>query len=234
MLIATRFRMKLPLCKRRWRRGWRSRQNSRSRARRVVDSDVYLHIAIGQWIIDHRAFPHADPFSITAVGTHWITSVWLSEILYLVAFKLAGWAGPVMLSALAVGAAFFLLTRLLLRTLPTIPVSILVACSMILIAGHLRARPHVLAFPVMVLWAHGMVEAAEGRRAPSIVYLPLLCHWANLHGSFTLGLALVLPFAAEALWYADGSERGRLAFEWFRFGLPALGVDCITPLRPAA
>jgi hypothetical protein len=200
--------------------------------RLLVDSDVYLHLAVGQWIIDHGAFPHADPFSFTVVGTPWITSAWLSEILYLVAFKLAGWAGPAILAALAAGAAFFLLTRLLLRKLPTIPVSILVGCSMVLTVGHIHARPHVLVFPVMVLWANAIVEAAEQRRAPSLIYLALMCLWANLHGSFTLGLALVLPFAAEALWTADRSARRRLAFQWFRFGLLALGVACITPYGP--
>jgi hypothetical protein len=200
--------------------------------RLLGDSDVYLHLAVGQWIIDHRAFPHADPFSFTVVGTHWVTSAWLSEILYLAAFKLAGWAGPVTLAALAIGAAFFLLTRLLLRALPAIPVSILVGCSMVLTTSHLHARPHVLVFSVMVLWANAIVEAAEQRRAPSLIYLALMCLWANLHGSFTLGLALILPFAAEALWTADRSARGRLAFEWFRFGLLALGAACITPYGP--
>jgi hypothetical protein len=59
-----------------------------------------------------------------------------------------------------------------------------------------------------------------------------MCLWANLHGSFTLGLVLILPFAAEALWTADRSARARLAFEWFRFGLLALGAACITPYGP--
>ena len=29
------------------------------------DGDVSWHIATGQWIIDHRAIPHTDPFSFT-------------------------------------------------------------------------------------------------------------------------------------------------------------------------
>ncbi|WFU38811.1 hypothetical protein QA640_31005 [Bradyrhizobium sp. CB82] len=198
----------------------------------LLDSDVYLHFAVGQWIIDHRAFPHADPFSFTMTGTNWITSAWLSELLFLAAFRLAGWAGPVTLAALAVGTAFFLLTRLLLRALPPIPVSILVGCAMVVTTSHLHARPHVLVLPVMVLWANAIVEAAEQRRAPSLAYLVLMCLWANLHGSFTLGLALIPPFAAEALWTADRSARARLAFQWFRFGVLALGAACITPYGP--
>ena len=37
-------------------------------------------------------------------GAPWITSAWLSEILYLGAFKLVGWVGPVILAALSVAA----------------------------------------------------------------------------------------------------------------------------------
>ena len=94
------------------------------------------------------------------------------------------------------------------------------------------ARPHVLVFPVLVLWADAIVRAAEERRAPSLAYLPLIALWANLHGSFTLGLALIAPFAFEALWTADKSARAALAIQWLRFGLLALAATCITPYGP--
>jgi hypothetical protein len=200
--------------------------------RLLIDSDVYWHIVVGQWIVDHRAVPHADPFSFTMHGAPWITSAWLSEILYLAAFKLAGWAGPVILAAFSVASAFFLLTRLLLKRLPNLAVMFLVGSAIAITAPHMLARPHVLVFPLMVVWAHAIVHAAEERRAPSLGYLPLMTLWANLHGSFTLGLALIAPFALEALWTADKSMRGAVAFQWFKFGLLALGAACITPYGP--
>jgi len=203
-----------------------------STGRLLIDSDIYWHIVVGQWIVDHRAVPHVDPFSFTMRGAPWITSEWLSEVLYFAAFKVAGWAGPVILAALSIAAAFFLLTRLLLKRLPSIPVMILVGAGMAITAPHMLARPHVLVFPALVLWADAIVRAAEERRAPSLAYLPLIALWANLHGSFTLGLALIAPFALEALWTADKSARAALAIQWLRFGLLALGVTCITPYGP--
>src|SRR5437762_12312605 len=62
-------------------------------SRLLGDSDVYLPPAVGEWIIDHRAFPHAEPFSLTMVGTHGVTSAWLSVIIYLAAFMLSGSVG---------------------------------------------------------------------------------------------------------------------------------------------
>ncbi|WP_338699128.1 hypothetical protein V5279_16685 [Bradyrhizobium sp. 26S5] len=196
------------------------------------DTDIYWHIAVGQWIIDHRAVPHVDPFSFTMRDAPWITSGWLSEVLYFAAFKLAGWPGAAFLAALSASVAFFLLTHLLLKRLPNTPVMILVGGGLVMTAFHMLARPHVLIFPLMVVWANALVQASEERRAPSFVYLPLITLWANLHGSFTLGLALIAPFALEAIWTADKSARVAIALRWLGFGALALVAACITPYGP--
>jgi hypothetical protein len=193
------------------------------------DSDLYWHIVVGQWMVDHRAIPHVDLFSFTMRGATWITSAWLSEVLYYAAFKLAGWPGPAILAALSVSVTFFLMTRLLLKRLPNVPVMILVSAGIVMTTHRALARPHVLIFPLLVLWVNALLQAAEQRRAPSVVYLPLITLWANLHGSFTLGLALIAPFAFEALWTAAKYARPRIALQWLRFGLLALGAACITP-----
>ncbi|WLA79982.1 hypothetical protein [Bradyrhizobium elkanii] len=193
------------------------------------DSDAYWHIVLGQWIVDHRAVPHVDLFSFTMHGAPWITSAWLSEVLYFAAFKLAGWPGPAILAALSASVAFFLLTLLLLKRLPSVPAAILVSAGIGMATQHTLARPHVLIFPLLVLWANALIQASEERRAPSIVYLPLVTLWANLHGSFTLGLALIAPFALEALWTADKAARLTITWQWLRFGLLAFGAACITP-----
>ncbi|WMT78202.1 hypothetical protein [Bradyrhizobium sp. Ash2021] len=71
--------------------------------------------------------------------------------------------------------------------------------------------------------------AANHIRRNRVSKSPSLHHWANLHGSFTLGLALIAPFASEAVWTADPSARRALAIQWLRFGLLALAAACITP-----
>ncbi|MDP2354538.1 MAG: hypothetical protein Q8M31_00540 [Beijerinckiaceae bacterium] len=193
------------------------------------DADTYWHIVVGQWIIDHRTVPSIDLFSFTKHGAPWISSAWLSEVLYFLAFKLAGWPGPALLAALAASSAFFLLARFLLKRLPNVPVMILVSAGIAMTAHHILARPHVLIFPLMVLWADGLLRAIEERRAPSMAYLPVITLWANLHGSFTLGIASIAPFAVEALWNADKSSRLTVALHWLRFGILALVAGCVTP-----
>ena len=57
------------------------------------DGDVSWHIATGQWILDHRAIPHTDPFSFTWAGKPWVPIEWLAEVLYASAYRLAGYSG---------------------------------------------------------------------------------------------------------------------------------------------
>ncbi|UVO40441.1 hypothetical protein KUL72_14190 [Bradyrhizobium arachidis] len=196
------------------------------------DSDTYWHIVVGQWIIDRLAVPHVDLFSYTMRGAPWITSAWLSEVLYFAAFKVAGWTGPVVLAAVSASLAFFLMTLLLLRKLPNLPVAILVTSGIAMTSFHTLARPHVLVFPLMVLWTYELIQASEERRAPSLAYLPLITLWANLHGSFTLALALIAPFGFEAVWSTDNTARMRIAVNWLRFALLAVAAALITPYGP--
>jgi hypothetical protein len=53
--------------------------------------------------------------------------------------------------------------------------------------------------------------------------------WANLHGGFVFGLALLAPFAFDALWNQEASRRTSLALRWIAFGLCALAASCVTP-----
>jgi hypothetical protein len=200
-------------------------------ARLLNDPDVYWHIAVGRWIVEHRAFPHLDVFSATMTGAPWIAKEWLSQLLYAGAHALAGWPGVVVPAAATIAAAFALLAHFLLQKLAPLPALTLVGAAFVLSAPHLLARPHALALPLMVAWVGVLVNAVERGRPPPLALLPVMTLWANLHGSFTLGLALVAPLALEAWWTAAEARR-RTARQWILFGALALLAACITPYGP--
>jgi hypothetical protein len=149
----------------------------------LTDPDIYWHIAVGEWIVGHRAFPHADMFSATMAGAPWIATAWLSEVLYAGAHALAGWSGVVVLAAAAIATAFALLAYFLLQKLAPLPALTLVGAAFVLAAPHPTARPHVLALPLMVVWAGVLMNAVDYRRAPPLALLPVMTLWANLHGA---------------------------------------------------
>jgi hypothetical protein len=194
----------------------------------LTDPDVYWHIATAEWIVEHRAFPHVDMFSWTMPGAPWIAKEWLSQLLYAGAHAVAGWGGVVVLAAAAIAASFALLAHFLLQKLAPLPALTLVGAGFVLAAPHLTARPHALALPLMVVWAGVLMNAVDHRRTPPLALVPVMTLWANLHGSFTLGLALVAPLAFEA-WWSAGAARRETALRWLRFGALALLAACVTP-----
>ncbi len=195
------------------------------------DPDTHWQITLGQWIIAHHQVPHSDVLSYTVYGKPWISSEWLAEVLYAVAFNIGGWTAVVILTAAAIASAFGLLMRFLLERLALTPALLLTTGAFIVASPHFLARPHALAYPIMVTWVAGLVRALDQRRPPPFALLPVMTLWANLHGSFTLGLALLAPVALEALWNAP-SQRMSVALRWGLFGILAVVAASVTPYGP--
>jgi hypothetical protein len=193
------------------------------------DSDTYWHIVVGRWILDHGAFPQLDIYSFTKAGEPWVSSSWLAQVLYAEAHALAGWAGPVILAAVCTAVTFAYLAFILGRRLPATYAIVVALVALVLSIPHLLARPHVLALPVMLAWVNGLVSASERHEAPSFWLLPLLALWANLHGGFVFGLALVAALAVDALWSTGSAQRRPLARDWVIFGVGAAVACCATP-----
>jgi len=191
------------------------------------DPDSYTHLVIGRWIVENRAFPHADMFSATFSGQPWIAKEWLSQVIYAGAYALGGWNATALLAAAAAAAALGLLAHALLEKFEPLPALGLSMAAFVLAAPHLVARPHALALPLMVAWVAGLVRAVDQNRAPSVWLLPLMLLWANMHGGFTLGLALIAPFALEGI-----LEDRTTASGWIGFGVAAALTACVTPYGP--
>lgn len=197
----------------------------------LQDSDTFWQIRIGQWILDHRALPTTDFYSFTRSGAPWISTSWLSQVLFAFSHAQWGWAGPVILTAIGVALTAAIFVYLLDAQIET-PRAVLFAMLALLLSQslhHVLARPHILALPVMVAWVGLLMAAADRRSAPSWHWLPLMALWANLHGGFVLGLALIGPIALEAVEHAEKGRRLQLFMHWVLFGIGALVASCCTP-----
>ena len=194
------------------------------------DGDTFWHIAAGDWILAHRAVPTVDPFTFSFGGAPWTAHEWLSEVLLALSFLLGGWSGVVVLTAAAVAATIFIFIRRLARDLDGAALLCVAALGFGLVAGSLLARPHVFALPALAAWAAGLLSARDRDEAPSLALLPVMTLWSNLHGSFIFGLALIGPFALEAMLAAPPEKWIASARGWILFGLLAVGAALINPL----
>jgi hypothetical protein len=186
------------------------------------DGDVSWHIATGQWILDHWAIPHTDPFSFTWFGKPWVPIEWLAEVIYASAYRVAGYAG---VAALVTAALMALHAIVYLTASRWIRAALLPIVAMdFVLVPMLLARPHLLTWPLLASWTLLMLRAREQDRAPPLHASLLMTLWANLHGGFVFGLAIAAAFGLEAL--VDSLDRGRAFRQWLVFGI-ACAVACM-------
>jgi hypothetical protein len=191
-----------------------------SASRVFLDGDVSWHVATGQWILANGRVPKTDPFSFTMAGQPWVAHEWLADILFAAMFDLAGFAGLAVVVVLAlVGLNWIVFLYLRPRAGPIGLFLALLGMS-IALSPFVLARPHVLVWPLLAGWTVILLRAADSGRPPP-VWLPLLMIlWANLHGSFLLGMVIYAFLALEAL--AKAGWRPRTVGGWALVGLACL------------
>ena len=179
-------------------------------------------------MIEHMQFIRRDTFTYTAAGAPWNDPEWLSELLMAFAYRAASWSGVALVFAAASALTSFLLGRQLLKHLSALSAIVILQLALACIFSSISSRPYVLALPVLAAWTATLIAARDRNRAPSLFLLPLMTLWANLHGSFLLGVALVGPFAVEAL-ISDDHDRWKTFGSWCAFGVGALVAATINP-----
>ena len=186
------------------------------------DGDVSWHIATGEWILDHRSIPHADPFSYTWLDKPWVPIEWLAEVIYAAAYRLAGYSG---VAALVTAALMALHALVFSNASRWIRLSLLPLVAMdFALVPMLLARPHVLTWPLLAFWTWLMLRAREQDRAPPLIAAALMILWANMHGSFVFGLAIAAAFGLEAL--VGSADKPRAFRQWLVFGI-VCGLACL-------
>jgi hypothetical protein len=195
----------------------------------LYDGDTFWQLAAGQKMLELGRVLKTDPFSYTMPGAPWHTHEWLSEIFFALAYRAGGWSGVVMLGALTTGLAAFIMGRWLARFVAPLTALLTLSLAFYAMSPSTLVRPHLLALPIMAFWVTSLLKAREQDRAPSFWLLPLMTLWANMHGGYIFGLALIGPFALEALLAAPREKWLDVTWRWGLFGVLALGAALVTP-----
>jgi hypothetical protein len=142
----------------------------------------------------------------------WISTEWLSEVLFAVAYSLGGFRavailGSITCTGIIAALAWFLIGRM--RFSIAVGWTALTAFA---ISGHYFARPHLFSYVLTVLWLAVLVDCYDSDAFgwKSLIRLsPAIAIWANLHGSFSFALLLLFVFAGCSL--IDSARRFRFA-----------------------
>jgi len=154
------------------------------------DPDSWWHIKSGADMIASGQMPVTDAYSYSFSGKPWIAKEWLAQIILFLAYAAGGWSGVTLLAAAAIAAALFAVYYALAASLRPHLAAVTAMVVMSMSSTTFVARPHLLTIVIAVVWTAALFRAANAQKAPHFGLLLLLALWANLHGSFTLGIAI--------------------------------------------
>jgi hypothetical protein len=185
--------------------------------RLLGDASIGWHIRNGEQMLKTHAITRTDPFSVTMGGQTWYAWEWLYDLGIARIHQGFGLNGVVFVTALIIALTFALTLRLCLRRGADLPVTaLLLALSLGASMIHLFARPHVLSWLFTVIWFQVLDSAESKKERLRLWYLPaLMLFWANVHGGFVVGFALLgMYMLSDLIRYYRSQEpevrRGRL------------------------
>jgi hypothetical protein len=159
----------------------------------VLDLDIWWHLKVGDWIVEHHAVPHTGILSRTAADRPWVAYSWGYEVLLSRAYRWFGLVGigvyGVLLTLAVAYSIYWMALRLSGRfwwacALATI------TCSAFLY--NLMPRPVFFSMALFTVTLTLILEANRSGRVQLLYWLPpLFVLWANLHIQFLYGLFLV-------------------------------------------
>ncbi len=195
-----------------------------SGTRPLSDNSFLTHLATGRIILDTGSVPGHDPYTFTATGEPWVVQSWLASVLYAGAEQVGG-LGAVRAITGVLAATLAALAWTLLRPAGSIVLRAAAAALFVAVSAELWAeRP----FMIGLIGLACVALAAEGRLDPRWLLL-VGWVWVNAHGSFPLGIVLLVVAAVGRR--LDG-ETWEVEVRALRWGIAGVLLGAVGPLGP--
>jgi hypothetical protein len=155
-------------------------------------TDLWGHLAYGRLILSNRALPQTEPLMPLSRGMRFIDLAWLSEVLGYSAFRWEGIAAIQVLYAVSITTCLAVLAFATARRTRMIWPALLAgfACSWSEWQQFLIVRPQLAGLACFTILFAVITRKQIGKECWIVVPV-LFAVWANLHGSFIVGWALL-------------------------------------------
>jgi hypothetical protein len=202
----------------------------------VTDPDIGWHLRTGEWILQHHAVPHADPFSRVTGGSPWQAYSWLFDLILLKAYAWMNLRGILIFTAAMmtlIAAAIYHMTSRLQADFTQR--AALTVALMFCVSRMGTPRPWLFTILFFAIEMDILMHSRrEGRSRELIWLVPLFAIWANVHIQFVDGLLVLGIAAAEPLiarWWKSDTHCASARNLWLVFGACAAAV-CLNPYGP--
>ena len=193
-----------------------------------VDGDLGRHITLGDYIISSSSIPTRDVFSHTKLGDPLTPHEWLADVIFALAHRAAGLDGIIWITALIIGAVFWLVYR---QSLDLSSMALLALAGTILAAAasslHWLSRPHIFTILFTVIWTTELEKLRIGIRKNWMIFPLIMLIWVNTHGAFIAGILIWACYFTGLILDQKISWQGIKPYLWI--GLSSLLVSLINP-----
>ena len=163
----------------------------------IYHTDIWSHITYGELIYNAKAIPATEPLMPLSAGMRFVDTAWLSQVLTYKLFAWQGVAGLKFFHGFCVTLTVGLLIGLMYRRTKNVPM-ILIGLLFFFWVERIQfqiVRPQLtglVCFTVLFLLLASRRWTGWHFAATTVLFA---C-WANLHGSFVVGLALIAACCA--------------------------------------
>jgi len=170
----------------------------------VVDPDLWWHIVIGRWIIQHQAVPHFDYWTMFGTGLEWRAYSWVVEVVFASTESLLGLQGLVILQYIFAGILSFVFFHVFSRLARDHAFGALVGMYCVVATfNHFTLRPQVIVwayFALLILISDNILQRGWSLlRGCQVAFI--MAAWANTHISAVLGIVVAVG------WLFQGRNR---------------------------
>lgn len=179
----------------------------------IKDLDLWLHLKMGEFILQYGYVPDTDVLSCTIFGKPWVNHEWLFQVIAYFVFHNWGAEGLISMQAFVVAFTFLILLFLGYNKEKQFGVTFLLLLIMLVYQVRFTIRPDIFSLLFFALYIYILSLHLDKKWSIYVLFF-IQVLWANMHGFFFFGPFIVLVgIVSEFL-----KRRVKLPWQWNQAG----------------
>ena len=204
----------------------------------IKDLDLWLHLAVGKFIVEHHFVPLTDVLSCTIQGQPWVNHEWFFQVIVYNVFHIWGAAGIERLQVVMVVLTMLILLFLGYNKEKQLLPTFFLCLTYLVFQQRFTHRPDIFSLFFFAVYIFVLALHIDKKWSIIVLFITQVL-WTNIHGFFFFGpLFVMIGLFSEWLkrhvklpWQWNGS--GRLNNEEYQrlkvIAILVVGACCLNP-----
>ncbi|MGB6554876.1 MAG: hypothetical protein WBE78_15410 [Candidatus Binataceae bacterium] len=160
-------------------------------------TDLWMHIRFGQYLIHTHHLLRHDIYSYSAPGSPWFNHEWLADTTLALSYNFGAVLGLKLMKLICACAIVGLMADGIAETGASYSIQMgTLLCAAIAIMLQVQFRPQLFDYICLAAILALLNRHVRKRAAPLWLVIPIMALWANLHGGFFAGVAVLAIYTA--------------------------------------